>query len=147
MNDGSFSSTFQVLPLARSLVSRFFSSCLAFLPTAIHINVYFYRHQADINSLLCSMACIDVCKIVWGDLEMINDMSARNWVGTGREREWERENSICHKNENCFTRQLTLHSIFLAETAHSLVWHWSLSAIYQKRLLTRFSKHFKRHWN
>lgn len=107
MNDGSFSSTFQLLSV---------SLLPFFLPTAIHINVYFYRHQAEINFALFTMAWRvqtyeRLCVISWceGIQKMINDMSARNWVGTGEEKE---RNSNCHKNENCFTRQLTLHSIF-----------------------------------
>lgn len=129
-----------------------FASLRLFFPTDCHSYKCLFLQTSGwhkFRSVHHGMARIDVWKIVcnfmvWGDLE--NDkwhVSAK--LGWNRRRKKER-NSICHKNENCFTRQLTLHSIFRAETAHSLVWHWSLSAIYQKRLLTRFSKHFKRHW-
>lgn len=52
MNDGSFSSTFQVRSLGLRLSLPRHSLSLSFLLTAIQINVYFYRHQAGINFAL-----------------------------------------------------------------------------------------------
>lgn len=83
--------------------------------------------------------------MVWGDLE--NDkwhVSEKLGWNRGMQVDGEKQNSICHKNENCFTRQLTLHSIFLAETAHSLVWHWSPVSNLSKKIINEIFKTFQK---